>query len=287
MNANDFLYLIVAIFSSLSVIGSFFIISIYAKFPALHCFSFRLIIILSIFDFIENLVLLIPTHIIPSEPNSICIIQAALIQFTSLGSVLWTGFICALLYIQVILKKSNLEYYFKLFLLITLTICIITTIIPAATNSYAFIGGSCGIADNRYMTNIFRYLFFNAFIWIVIIFISFAYWKIIRIVRSEIDIVDEMTEEGRALVKKLRLYPIAMVITYTPLTIVRILQSISSDLCPVWFNMLAYAFSMSNGLLNSIIYGFNGSVKKAILENFSVFSKGKSTILESFGSISI
>ena len=152
------------------------------------------------------------------------------------------GFICALLYIQVILKKSNLEYYFKLFLIITLTICIITTIIPAATNSYAFIGGSCGIADNGYMTNIFRYLFFNAFIWIVIIFISFAYWKIIRIVRSEIDIVDEMTEEGRALVKKLRLYPIAMVITYTPLTIVRILQSISSDLCPVWFNMLAYAF---------------------------------------------
>ena len=285
MNVNDLLYIIVAIFSSLSLLGSLFIISIYARFPALHCFSFKLIIILIIFDFIEDLVLLIPTHIIASEPNSICIMQAALIQFTSLGRVLWLGFIGALLYLQVILKKSNLESYFKLFLIITLSICVITTVIPAATNSYAFIGGNCWISDRGYMDNIFRYSLFFAFIWIVTVFISFAYWRIIRMVRREAGIANEMIDEGRSLVKRLRLYPAAMIVTYTPMTIVRVLQTIGKDLCPIWLDMIAYAFAISNGLCNSIIYGLTDSVAKELRDTFLIFNRGKIALTDSLGSV--
>ena len=267
MNDNEKLYIVEAIFSSISAIGSMFIITVYAKFQSLHCYSFKLIVILSIFDCIENLVLLIPTHLISSEPNSICIFQAASIQFSALGSCLWTGCMCLLLYLQVIRKASNFDLYFKLCLGCTLSLCVITTVVPILTNSYAYVGGNCWITGNTELGKIFRFTLLFGIVWIVIIFNSITYVQIIQKVKSEMSIKNKLIEEGRLLVQRLRLYPIAMIATYAPLTIVRALQSFSDRPVPNWLYMVAYGFYMANGFCNSIIYGFNNSVRQALKES--------------------
>ena len=266
MDEDDQLYLVVAIFSSLSLLGCIFIIIIYAKFEALHCFSFKLVVILSIFHCFEYTFQLIPTHVI-TTPYSLCMFQATMIQFSSLSSALWIGCMSFLLYLQVIKKVKNLQLYLQFCLLFTITLCVSTAIIPLITGSYGYVGGNCWISGESQTGSLFRYLLFFGITWLIIFFNSVVYYKIIQKVKAEMSIKNKLMDEGKELINRLRLYPIAMMITYAPLTIVRILESISEDLCPTWFYMTAYAFYTSNGLMNSVIYGLNDSVRQEISES--------------------
>lgn len=268
MNEDDQLYLVVAVFSSLSLLGSLFIITIYAKFEALHCFSFKLVVILSIFHCVEYTFQLMPTHVIKT-PYSICMFQATMIQFSSLAGALWIGCMSFLLYLQVIKKITDLQFYLNICLVFTIGLCLTTSIIPLITSSYGYVGGNCWISGKSEAGNIFRYVFFFGITWIIILFNSLLYFKIIQKVKVEMSIKNKLMDEGKVLIHRLRLYPIAMIVTYAPLTIVRILESMGNDLCPTWFYMTAYAFFTSNGLFNSIIYGLNDSVKQQIYESLS------------------
>ena len=270
MDDNEKLYIVVAICSSFSAIGSLFIIIVYAKFKTLHCFSFKLIAILSIFDFIESLLILFPIQLISSEDNSACIFQACLIEFAVLGGCMWTGCICLLLYLQVIRKTSRLEFYLKLCLGFTVCSCIIAAIIPIFTSTYTYVGGNCWITGNTKVGNILRFALFFIIGWVIIISNSITYMRIVRKIKEQMTIQNKFVEEGRLLFSRQRLYPIIMMITYTPLTIVRVIQFIDYSFVPFWLNMVSYGFFTSNGLFNSIVYGFNDTVRQAFNDS-SIF----------------
>lgn len=259
MQDNEILYISVVIFSSISLLGSTFILLIYHKFESLQIFAFKLVYALAFFDTCRALFTMIPTHLYLPDSTFLCQIQGFLLQFSTLSGVLWTGSIALVLYLQVIWQKSRIKLLKKpLFFILTFsTVC---SIIPLFTSDYEYVGGWCWISTSNDRAVVYRYGLFYIWLWIVIVFDTYAYFRVINRIKSEFTILNVFLNEGKILVNRLRWYPIILLICYLPLTVTRIVQTIKGD-SPFWLLLFSNAFINTIGFANAICYGFNESVK--------------------------
>ena len=252
------LYIILALCSSLSLIGGLFIITAYIKLKKIRCFAFRIVLYLSIFHSCENLSNLIPSHLL--SPSA-CLAQGIVNQFFGLCHILWTGFICIIVYYQAIKNKPNTEYYEKLFLVITLSTSSVCALITLFTKHYGYVGGDCWIQEDR-EGFVFRFAFFYTPAWFIVILISVFYFKLIRFINSQ-PIFAELDYSRRLIIRKLKVYPLIMICGFLPLSVYRIWQLYNG---PSWFYAVGLAFYGSVGLANAIVYGLNESVKAELLK---------------------
>jgi hypothetical protein len=257
---EDFFYIypVIATFAGLSLLGSSFIICIYFKFPSLQCQAFRLIVYLSIFSSCENLSQVFPG---PLFSSPFCIAQALSIQFFALSNILWTGCIAIVLYLQVMKGVTNLSNIIPLLLFGTIFLSLCTAILIFCLGQIGYVGGNCWIDDSE-IGNILRFGIFFTPAWVMILTMIIIYCKIIQKVYNETETVNEMSQNRKAVINKLSLYPLVMIAGMVPLSIYRAIQSFVQ---PLWFYIIGVACYNSIGLLNAIVYGFNESVKAEIM----------------------
>jgi hypothetical protein len=257
---EDFFYIYPAIatFGCLSFLGSCFIIYIYFKYPSLQCQAFRLVVYLNIFCSCDNIAQVFPSPLLSSP---FCFAQALAIQFFSLCHILWTGCIAIILYLQVIRGVNNLSTVIPLLVFGTIFISLCTAIVVFCLGQIGYVGGTCWIDDSE-TGEILRFALCYIPVSVVIVTMLFMYVKIISKVNNETETVNELIKTKNALVKKLRLYPLVMIVAMVPMIVYRIIQTFVK---PLWFYIIALACYNSIGLLNAVVYGFNESVKAEIM----------------------
>lgn len=82
-------------------------------------------------------------------------------------------------------------------------------------------------------------------------------------VNREMGRVSEDTELRRKLVTRLSLYPLILVICFTPITILRVFEFAFAEYPSVLY-YTSGLFASSVGWVNAIVYGLNGNVRSAL-----------------------
>uniref|UniRef100_A0A7S2V1W1 G-protein coupled receptors family 2 profile 2 domain-containing protein n=1 Tax=Fibrocapsa japonica TaxID=94617 RepID=A0A7S2V1W1_9STRA len=109
-----------------------------------------------------------------------------------------------------------------------------------------------------------RFFCFYVPLWLAVIFNAFAYYSVTRSVRGMLAAQTEETSDRLLrLVRRLRWYPFIMIIAYFWATINRIYNSINPGQPVFWLIFLQAAFRSAQGLMNSMAYGYNPTVREA------------------------
>lgn len=200
---------------------------------------------LAYFDILISISVLIPTPIVKSA--LLCTIQGFLLQFLPLAEVIWTAFITAELAGA---TWTGFKYFrsYKKALAINILISFFCGLVPIFINRYTQIGGWCSVQD----------FFLSAFLFYAIVWIV-QVWNILLMAFSIRKSEKENTggDVGKQLKKRLRRYPLILVICYAPLTLTRLMM--------VFFNVPKFVFTMACftfrllGLLNTIVYKWEGN----------------------------
>ena len=263
MLQNDLLYAEIVASSAISLVGCGFIIVMYHRFSSLQIFAFKLVYILTLFDILISIFAMIPTQLSPSKSGALCKIQGAIIEFASLAGILWTGGIALILYMQVVLQKSQIHVQCNALLSTILIISIVFSVVPLIFDDYRYVGGWCWITDQSSIGLVFRYTFLYIWVWIVIVFDIYAYLKIIHKIKATMTINNSFLHQGKTLVRRLRWYPFILAVCYSPLTIMRVVQTVEQD-PPEWLVIFSTALASLLGFFNAIVYGCNNTVKEQV-----------------------
>lgn len=252
-------------FNIISIIGCLFILSIYLIFKPLHQFAFKLIFFLSVFDLGSSLAFLIPTYNSDSN-DSLCQTQSILLNLFSGLGIQWTAFIAVALY-KVIVKNTMVpEKNLKFVILFIILLNLIVTAIPLSTNSYGITLGWCWI---KYQTNyteapfIERLGLFFIPLWIIIVFNAVLYTVLLK--KSSVKI--ENPDIVKNLKKKLRFYPLILIICYFPYTLKVVFEITGSQMVlnnEKIFTVFSGVFRSMLGFFNAIVYGSTKQVKNLI-----------------------
>lgn len=274
-------YISVAISSGLSFAGCAFILSVYCKYKELQGPAYKLIAILSVIDILRCITFFIPTYN-NSKDSPLCICQAIAITGFTLASILWTSAISIFLYITVV-KKKTYEKQIPLAIGICTFICLLASFLPLIkTNldAYASSSGWCWIKDNKLR---FYVLYFP--LWIVIMLNTTIYMFVVKHVRFESNLHPELHNLGLSVIRKLRMYPVLLIVSFLPAALLRSLQFLGFETSET-FVVIAGAFACLNGFFNAIVYGCTQNVRY-VLTGRKAVSQKESLLSNSSNGISV
>lgn len=268
MRLNDKERLIIYYFNCVSngfsIIGCLFICIMYIKFSELRTFPFRLIFVLSIFDIFSSIGYMLPTFNL-NDDDALCQIQAAVINLFTLASVLWAGIIAFLLYFIIVKSNFYIQSYMNWFLIATFLLSTIVTVIPFITNSYGTVAGWCWIMqDGKYDNKFYeRYFLFFVPLWFLVVFNGVLYVKISRCLRES----DDPDGSRSGLNRKLKIYPMILIICFLPYTIKSSLEFNKQEFTmqhDFVITIVVATVRGMHGFLNAFVYGFTKKVRKTL-----------------------
>lgn len=253
------LYNVLMYFSCcLSILGALFMTIVILSFKELREFNFRMIFYLTLTDILVPIAYLFTPKI--NESHTICVIQAYLINFGNLSSLLWTACIMFALYRLIILERPNshkLEIYF----------CLFSWGIPfifstAFLQNFDMSGEWCWIKEND------TYLMLSLFYIPLAIVIAFNITLCLKVWNHIKRNKDSVVENHNIKVKvftRLMSYPVILIICFTPATVHRFykffrLQDQESLYITAMFGNCIYGFC------NSIVFGSTKHIRKRIKE---------------------
>jgi len=251
---NEALSAIRIVASTISMIGSAFIIAMYWAYTDLRKFAFKLVVMLSICDMILGFGNYLGDG---NQDNTMCHLQGFIIQFGSISGVFWTGAIAYSIR-QVVLiqpRNMNIEDKMNTFHIVVWSSSFILSIVPFFSNSYGDADGWCWISkygDHSVTWGTFwRMVCFYVPLWLTIVFIIIIYRRTLRV-------LDRSAESFR----RMRWYPMVLIITYFFATVDRVWQLFGDanyelSVFRVFFVSLA-------GLFNVLIYGWTPAVKDKV-----------------------
>ncbi|KAJ4836018.1 glycolytic proteins transcriptional activator gcr1 [Turnera subulata] len=224
--------------SSLSFVGSSFIVLCYCLFPHLRKFSFKLVFYLAISD------MLCSFFSIVADPWSgfggfLCYAQDYTTHFFCVASFLWTTTIAFTLHRTVVRHLTDVEDLHSLFHLYAL-----------------------------------QFLTFYAPLWAAILYNGFTYFQVIRMLNNATRMAVGMSDrthqfDSRPDMKALNrwgYYPLILIGSWAFGTINAIHDVIEPGHKIFWLTLLDVGTACLMGLFNSIAYGLNSSVRRAIYE---------------------
>lgn len=237
--------------STVSVIGSGFIIIMYLSFSDLRKFAFRLVVMLSVCDLILGFGIYLGDG---NVDNTLCNIQAFLIQFGSLGEVLWTAVIAYSIREVVLIQPRNtqIENKMKIYHIFVWTTTFVLSVLPFFSNSYGDADGWCWISKygdhNKVWGTFWIMACFYVPLWITIVFIIVIYRRTVRV-------LDRSAENF----KRMRWYPLVLIVIYFFATIDRVSQLFG----PANYELSVFRvfFASLAGFFNALIYGWTPAVQ--------------------------
>lgn len=259
MSEKDIIRGLLLATNSFSLVGAIFIITAYISLKSIRSFSFQLVFFMAISDFFHSICLMLPAK------GIYCQIQGPFMEFTSLSSILWSSCIAYSLYNAVILEKPIGEKLLLKYLMLSYGLPLILTIIPAVFRTYNLSGAWCWINSDYIITVVLRLSCFYVILWIATIFNITVYTKVILKIHKDFKNIIEYHKHNRALIRKLSMYPIILVITYAPISTIRIAQILKDFEVPFWLTCMATIGVSITGFANALVYGLTGPVTNALL----------------------
>lgn len=249
------LTLINQIGGSLSLVGSIFVVGCYIKLTAIRSFAFKLVLYMSI----ATLFLSCSAIIGETQNPAWCKVQAVLMSYFELAALCWAGLIAFVLHMAFLLGKetfkvSHVPMYHGHFLAAGWGFPLVLTILPATTDSYGEAGGWCWIIDDSAVDIMWRFIQFYVPLWIIMIYCGYVYYKVAEKFK-------ESEGADAAPIRRLKMYPLVLVICYFWATINRVFQAVSGGQTVFFLSVLQIAFSSPIGFINALIYGYTRQVR--------------------------
>jgi hypothetical protein len=267
--------------STLSFVGSLFILFCYARYKALRKFSFTLIALLSATDVLNQTFDLVgppASELAAMEAGAPltgrCWAQALGNSVFELSSVLWTGCIAWTLYALVWLgwRPDAVERSLPRMFGVALGVPVLLMLLPFAAGGgvYGPAGAWCSVRPAYWY---FNFVCFYAPTWATMAFNAFVHLRTLRRLRALTGSsasnaatgVDAATADklGKVM-ERLKFYPFILLVVWGPASVNRVVEAASGGraFAPLFF--LHRVFSSSQGFLNALLYGFSRGVRQAV-----------------------
>jgi hypothetical protein len=210
-----------------------------------------------------------------------------LLNFSTLGSIIWTTLMAFLLYFA--LKKSKkleIKTIYKCFFCL-MAFCVVCTVVPLVVqgNTYGRTQGWCWIQDR--FVEIRDCLLFGPVL--VLIPVNFVIYLKIRAKISR-DLIGVENEEVKTKMKnKMLFYPLIIVLCYLPYTVKAILELFFPKIGEFEFTLIAGIVRNFHGFLNFLIYGLNNSVQRKVKDylNYKIYNESLISDISDISQISM
>jgi len=265
-DAIDQIHIVGRVVGTFSFLGSISIICCYIAFPALRKLAFTLVLFMSIADVMAA----VGDFLAPDGTRcSTCLAQAYLNSIFDLSSVLWTSCITHCLYRAIRHRDAEVYKYQTRYHAFSWGVPILLAIVPQFANAYGLENGRCWIMSTYPSI---RFLQFYVPLWLVI---SYNFAHIVLLMRHLYALTHRPSTADSSQVRgevqffwRLALYPVVLVVCWTPGTINRIHNSVRPD-NPVYGLYMAQAImGSSQGLFNSLVYGLSPGVRAHLSNAF-------------------
>lgn len=148
------------------------------------------------------------------------------------------------------------------------------------TDSYGSNGVFCWVANVPNVPRLKNFtIFYYSLTWLIILLNCYFVVKLICMLKIELQGEKELVQKYTS---KLRLYPVVQIVSFVPATVNRI-YGLANPYSPDDFTLtlIQLIFDSLTGLMFSIVYGFNASVKNALADCFCCKKNSGSQISES------
>lgn len=194
-----------------------------------------------------------------------------------MASFLWTTTIAFTLHRTVVRHKTDVEDLEAMFHLYVWGTSLVMTVIRSFGNNHGHLGTSCYTQTGRTGKAI-HFITFYVPLWGAILYNGFTYFQVIRMLNNATRMAAGMSErayqlDARADMKALNrwgYYPLILIGSFAFGTINRIHDFMEPDKI-FWLSVLDVGTASLMGLFNSIAYGLNSSVRRAIYERLELF----------------
>ncbi|KAL7112284.1 hypothetical protein ACP275_05G143000 [Erythranthe tilingii] len=262
--------------SSLSFVGSGFIVLCYLLFKELRKFSFKLVFFLALSDMFCSFFGIIGD---PSK-GYFCYAQGYTTHFFCVASFLWTTTIAFTLHRTVVRHKTDVEDLEPMFHLYVWGTSVVMTVLRSIGNDHGHIsrmGAWCWAQTSRTGKAV-HFITFYAPLWGAILFNGVTYFQVIRMLNNATRMAVGMSDrayqsDSRPDMKALNrwgYYPLILIGSWFFGTINRMHDFIEPGHRIFWLSVLDVGMAALMGLFNSIAYGLNTSVRRAIYERLDL-----------------
>ncbi|KAJ7958423.1 G-protein-coupled receptor 1 [Quillaja saponaria] len=260
--------------SSLSFVGSGFIVLCYVLFKELRKFSFKLVFYLALSDMLCSLFSIVGD---PSK-GFFCYAEGYSTHFFCVASFLWTTTIAFTLHRTVVKHKTDVEDLEAMFHLYVWGTSLVMTVIRSFGNDHRHLSSWCWTQTGRTGKAIHLVTFYMP-LWGAILYNGYTYFQVIRMLNNATRMAVGMSDrayqlDARPDMKALNrwgYYPLILIGSWTFGTINRIHDFIEPGHKILWLSFLDVGTAALMGLFNSIAYGLNSSVRRAICERLDLF----------------
>ncbi|XP_058108625.1 G-protein coupled receptor 1 isoform X2 [Magnolia sinica] len=260
--------------SAFSLGGSAFIVLCYILFKELRKFSFKLVFFLALSDMFCSLFNILGD---PSQ-GFFCFAQGYSTHFFCVASFLWTTTIAFTLHRTVVRHKTDVEDLGPVFHLYVWGTSLAMTVIRSIGNDYGSLGAWCWLQTGR-TGKLVHLATFYAPLWGAILFNGFTYFQVIRMLNNATRMAVGMSDRSRQLdaradmkaLNRWGYYPLILIGSWAFGTINRIHDFIEPGHEIFWLSLLDVGMAALMGLFNSIAYGLNSSVRRAVYERLDLW----------------
>ena len=260
---NDIITLALEICNCLSLLGSLSIMVIYFSYRSLRSFAFQLIVFMSLADIIRA----VGFELSPDNRVS-CEMQGILTNFGSLSSVVWTSIIAYCMYSVIVLENTDIVKHKRYFLVIAYLVPFVLSVLPLSTDSVGPAEGWCWFKKDKF-EYLWRIAGFYALLLIAISFNCFCYFKVIREINADLNMLRNSKHEiisKSSFYQRLNYYPLVLIICYLPVLSKRLYEA-STGSSLFWLTLLSAISTSTIGLFNAIVYGFTEHVTETIFSS--------------------
>jgi len=260
--------------AALSLVGSSFIVLCYLLFRELRKFSFKLVFYLAVSDMFCSLF-----TILGGPSNAFyCFAHDYSAHFFCVASFLWTTTIAFTLHRTVVKHKTDVEEFGSIFHLYVWGTSLATTVLRSIGSEYGRPGSWCWIQQGS-MAKVLHLITFYLPLWGAILYNGFTYYEVNRMLnnatRMAAGISDRSNQSDiradRKAFNRWGYYPLILIGSWAFATINRLYDFTNPGHKIFWLSFLDVGFAGLMGLFNSIAYGLNSSVRRAISERIDTF----------------
>ncbi|XP_048546498.1 G-protein coupled receptor 1 [Triticum urartu] len=260
--------------AALSLAGSSFIVLCYLLFRELRKFSFKLVYFLAVADMLCSLF-----TIMGGPANAFyCFAHDYSAHFFCVASFLWTTTIAFTLHRTVVKHKTDVEEFGFIFHLYVWGTSLVTTVLRSIGSDYGRPGTWCWIQQGS-TGKILHLITFYLPLWGAILYNGFTYYQVNRMLnnatRMAVGMSDRSSQSDVRADKKAfnrwGYYPLILIGSWAFATINRLHDFANPGHKIFWLSILDIGFAGFMGLFNSIAYGLNSSVRRAIAERIDMY----------------
>jgi hypothetical protein len=248
--------------SSLSILGSCFIIGCYVAFKPLRNFAFNLVCMLSVCDFFFSVGNFLGdtggSNTWIGSHTALCTFQSLMIAYFQLASVMWASSLAFTLHMAFLkelksFQPSEIGYYLKYYHCVCWAFPLVQTLLPLTTQAYGDTGGWCWLQSGTG----WRYVQFYIVLWAAVAYNTYVYVSVYKKLSLA-------AGKSNKMINRIKFYPLVLVVCWTFATIDTLVETFTGGAFILWLQGLHIFFSTSQGAANAIVYGLTPAVQKHI-----------------------